>query len=181
MIAEFFEIDGPVLLTPRVFSDSRGFFLETFNKDRYREILGSVDFVQDNLSSSELHVVRGLHFQTPPFAQGKLVSVVRGAVVDVMVDLRKNSTNYGRHLAVELNEEEHKQLWIPPGFAHGFLSLRKNTLFSYKCTAPYSPLSERTLLWNDPDLAINWKVDEPIVSEKDAQGELFRNFESPFK
>jgi dTDP-4-dehydrorhamnose 3,5-epimerase len=180
MMTEYFDIDGPVLIKPRVFSDSRGHFLETFNQERYREILGDVEFVQDNLSLSELNVVRGLHFQIPPFAQGKLVSVVRGAVVDVIVDLRKDSASYGRHLAVELNEEEHHQLWIPSGFAHGFLSIRKNTLFSYKCTAPYSPASERTLLWNDPDLAINWKVDVPIVSEKDALGELFRNFESPF-
>ncbi|MEY4603248.1 MAG: dTDP-4-dehydrorhamnose 3,5-epimerase [Bacteroidota bacterium] len=180
MMTEYFDIDGPVLIKPRVFSDSRGHFLETFNQERYREILGDVEFVQDNLSLSELNVVRGLHFQIPPFAQGKLVSVVRGAVVDVIVDLRKDSASYGRHLAVELNEEEHHQIWIPSGFAHGFLSIRKNTLFSYKCTAPYSPASERTLLWNDPDLAINWKVDVPIVSEKDALGELFRNFESPF-
>ena len=173
-------IDGPLLIEPQKFCDSRGHFLESYNTERYKTIIGAHDFVQDNLSLSDKNVIRGLHFQAPPYAQGKLVSVLKGAVVDVIVDIRSNSPTYGEHLAIELNDEDYKQMWIPPGFAHGFLSIKKNTLFSYKCSAPYATAFERTLLWNDPDLAIDWKANSPIVSEKDTLGELFRTFKSPF-
>ena len=180
MTTQTFSIDGPVLIKPSIFRDNRGFFLESYNQERYTHVVGSHEFVQDNLSLSDVDVVRGLHFQSPPYAQGKLVSVIVGAVLDIIVDIRKNSPTYGEHITVELIAAEHTQLWIPPGFAHGFLSLEKNTLFSYKCSAPYAPNFERTLLWNDPDLAIDWKVNSSVVSEKDAKGELFRTFNSPF-
>ena len=175
-----FEIEGPVLIHPRIFEDNRGYFLESFNSDRYAELTGNLSFVQDNISRSNLNVVRGLHFQAPPFAQGKLVSVIQGSVLDVIVDIRKSSATYGQHVAVELTDKDHAQLWIPPGFAHGFTALKENTVFSYKCTALYDPSSEGTLRWNDPDLAINWKTNAPLVSEKDQVGELFKNFVSPF-
>lgn len=176
-----FEIEGPVLIHPRIFSDSRGYFLESFNEERYKDLIGELHFVQDNISKSLKNVIRGLHFQTPPFAQGKLVSVVKGSVLDVIVDIRRSSTTYGEHLSVELTDKDHAQLWIPPGFAHGFTALEENTVFSYKCTATYEPSSEGTLRWNDPDLAINWNKTTPIVSEKDQLGELFKNFVSPFE
>jgi dTDP-4-dehydrorhamnose 3,5-epimerase len=181
MKVDTFNIEGPLLIYPRIFGDTRGYFLESFNEMKYKELIGNVDFVQDNISNSAKNVVRGLHFQAPPFAQGKLVSVIHGAVLDVIVDIRRYSATYGQYLAVELTEEDHAQLWIPPGFAHGFAALKENTLFSYKCTAVYEPSSEGTLRWNDPDLAINWNVNDPIVSEKDQLGAFFTNFISPFE
>jgi dTDP-4-dehydrorhamnose 3,5-epimerase len=176
-----FNIEGPLLIYPRIFEDSRGCFLEYFNEERYNDLIENVRFVQDNISISAKGVVRGLHFQVPPFAQGKLVSVLRGAVLDVIVDIRRNSTTYGQHIAVELTESEYAQLWIPPGFAHGFAALEEKTIFSYKCTAVYEPSSEGTLRWNDADLAINWNLNNPIVSEKDELGEFFKTFVSPFE
>lgn len=176
-----FDIEGPLLIHPRLFEDKRGYFLESYNESKYKEVIGDVHFVQDNISNSLKNVVRGLHYQAPPFAQGKLVSVVQGRVLDVIVDIRRNSDTYGHHLTVELTDEDHAQFWIPPGFAHGFTALEENTVFSYKCTAPYDPSSEGTLRWNDPDLAINWNTASPIVSEKDQLGELFKNFVSPFE
>jgi len=176
-----YEIEGPLLIQPRIFSDTRGYFLESFNEMRYKEVLGNVDFVQDNISNSLQNVVRGLHFQAPPFAQGKLVSVIKGSVLDVILDIRRSSRTYGQHLCVELTDKDHAQLWIPPGFAHGFMAIEENSVFSYKCTALYEPSAEGTLRWNDPDLAVNWNTTSPIVSEKDQQGELFKNFVSPFE
>lgn len=177
-----FEIEGLILIQPRIFKDDRGYFFESFNTERYANELGFQTgfFVQDNLSVSKKNVLRGLHFQNPPNAQGKLVSVLKGSVLDVAVDLRKNSKTYGMHQTVLLNAENHEQFYIPPGFAHGFLALEDQTLFSYKCTANYTPQSERTLLWNDKDLAINWNCEQPIISEKDAVGESFTTFVSPF-
>jgi dTDP-4-dehydrorhamnose 3,5-epimerase len=125
-------------------------------------------------------VLRGLHFQNPPFAQGKLVRVITGAVYDVAVDIRKDSATYGQWFGVELTEENKWMMYIPPGFAHGFLTLRDNTIFSYKCTNFYSKVSEDCLLWNDPDIGIDWKVSEPLLSEKDLQGKLIRDFTSQF-
>lgn len=168
------QIDGLLLIDPKVFSDERGFFLETFNESKYKEIVGrEYSFVQDNLSCSGKGVLRGLHFQNEPFAQGKLVQVVKGSVLDVAVDIRKESATYGQYFSVVLSDQNHLQFWIPPGFAHGFLALEENTLFSYKCTALYSPENERTIFWNDETIGIDWGIDNPIVSEKDTIGEKF--------
>ncbi len=138
------------------------------------------DFVQDNQSLSQKGTVRGLHFQADPHAQGKLVRVIQGAVIDVAVDIRKGSPTYGQHVAVELTGENCKMFWVPPGFAHGFSVLEDNTIFVYKCTNLYHKVSEGGLLWNDPTLNINWQVTEPVVSEKDALLPTLSNFESPF-
>jgi dTDP-4-dehydrorhamnose 3,5-epimerase len=176
-----FEIEGLVLIEPRRFHDDRGYFFESFNEQKYSELLGEeAVFVQDNVSYSKKDVLRGLHFQLPPFAQGKLVSVLKGKVMDVAVDLRKGSPTYGQHEIVELSAENGLQFYIPPGFAHGFVALEEGTLFSYKCTNYYSPTHEETLLWNDSKLNINWNCSEPLVSEKDKIGKLFDTFVSPF-
>jgi len=174
-------IEGVLIIEPRIFKDDRGLFFESFNKDQFDAATdANYAFVQDNQSVSKKGVLRGLHFQNPPFAQGKLVSVSRGAVIDVAVDIRKNSPTYGEHIAIELSEENRKQLWIPPGFAHGFVVLEENTSFCYKCTNNYSPDSEGTLRWNDPDLNIDWGVVDPVVSDKDRIGEEFRTFATQF-
>ena len=176
-----FEIEGLVVIEPRKFHDDRGYFFESFNEQKYSELLGEeAVFVQDNVSFSKKNVLRGLHFQNPPFAQGKLVSVLKGKVLDVAVDLRKDSPTYGQHEIVELSAENGLQFYIPPGFAHGFVALEEGTLFSYKCTNYYSPSHEDTLLWNDSKLNINWNCSEPLVSEKDKIGKLFDTFVSPF-
>lgn len=181
MTVENLGIDGLILLHPKRFSDSRGYFFETFNSLKYNELIGEdVKFVQDNVSVSKKNVLRGLHFQSPPTAQGKLVSVLQGKVIDVAVDLRKNSKTYGQHVAIELSSENGRQFWIPPGFAHGFASLEENTIFSYKCTELYSPQNEATIKWNDPKLNIDWGLDTPIVSEKDGLGVDFTTFATPF-
>ncbi len=161
------EIPGLLILEPQAFSDERGFFMETYNRDRYHAAGIAVDFLQDNFSSSKKWVVRGLHYQAPPFAQGKLVSVLRGRVMDVAVDIRTGSPTYGKFVSVELSAENHKQFWIPAGFAHGFVSLEDDTLFAYKCTAPYSKEHDRGIRYDDPAIGIEWGVSEPIVSEKD--------------
>jgi dTDP-4-dehydrorhamnose 3,5-epimerase len=176
MTVTSFDIDGLLLIDPKVFSDERGYFLETFNELKYKEILGGqYTFVQDNLSLSANGVLRGLHFQNEPYAQGKLVQVIKGKVLDVAVDIRKDSPTYGQYQSVELSDTNHFQFWIPPGFAHGFLTLEENTLFSYKCTQYYSPENERTIYWNDETIEINWGIDLPIVSKKDTLGEKFIN------
>jgi dTDP-4-dehydrorhamnose 3,5-epimerase len=173
-----FEIEGLLLIEPRLFQDERGLFFESYNAIKYAEILGeAANFVQDNISVSKKNVLRGLHFQEPPFSQGKLVTVLQGKVLDVAVDIRENSKTYGQHQAVELSAENKHQFWIPPGFAHGFIALEENTLFSYKCTNFYSPEHEKTIKWNDPILAINWgDVFNPIISEKDQVGQSFIEF-----
>ncbi len=177
-----FEIKDLLLIQPRIFEDDRGFFYESFNETKYKEILGAeIQFVQDNISVSKKNVLRGLHFQKPPFAQGKLVTVLRGSVMDVAVDLRKESKTYGQYQLVELSENNKLQFWIPAGFAHGFCSLEDDTIFSYKCSNYYSPQHEETIMWNDPDLAIDWKIINPIVSDKDKIGKYFNTFDSPFK
>ena len=177
-----FDIDGLLLFKPRIFEDDRGYFFESFNQLRYKDFIGgNFEFVQDNISRSNRNVVRGLHFQSPPKAQGKLVSVLRGAVLDIAVDIRKGSPTYGNYHMVELSEHNKYQFWIPPGFAHGFVSLEDDTIFSYKCTDYYSAPQERTLLWNDELLGIDWGVSNPILSPKDLIGESFEVFESPFE
>lgn len=174
------EIKGLIEIFPKVFGDQRGFFLETFNASRYNDILRNVQFVQDNFSSSNKGVLRGLHFQNPPYSQGKLVQVITGSALDVAVDLRRNSETYGQHVKVLLSSEKRNQFWIPEGFAHGFLSLEDNTIFSYKCTNYYNPQSEVTILWNDRNLKIDWQIDNPIISPKDKEGVLFKDFDTPF-
>ena len=176
-----FDIEGLLLIEPRVFHDDRGYFYESFNEDKYKEILGSdIRFVQDNISCSKKNVLRGLHFQSPPFAQGKLVTVLSGSVLDVAVDIRKGSSTYGKCQIIELSAENKKQFWIPPGFAHGFLALEENSIFSYKCTNYYAPSHEHTLLWNAPELNIDWNVNDPIISDKDKIGQEFCTFVTPF-
>lgn len=174
-------IEGLVVLTPKVYGDHRGYFLESYNDRVFKELVGiDISFVQDNESLSNKNVVRGLHFQKPPYAQGKLVRVIKGAVLDVAVDLRKNSSTYGKVFSMELSESNKKQFWIPAGFAHGFATLEDNTIFQYKCTNYYSPDFEESIAWNDEDLAIDWKIINPIISEKDKKGVPFASFSTPF-
>ena len=176
------DIPGLFCWVPRKFNDSRGCFLETFHKREFRHITGlDVDFVQDNESQSSKNVLRGLHFQIPPHEQGKLVRVVSGRALDIAVDLRTNSASYGKHIAIELSKENGRIFWIPPGFAHGFLALEENTIFQYKCSGFYHRESEKSLVWNDPDLKIIWGTQKPILSEKDAIAPAFSTFLSPFK
>ncbi|MEZ4937080.1 MAG: dTDP-4-dehydrorhamnose 3,5-epimerase [Crocinitomicaceae bacterium] len=168
------------IIKPKIFGDSRGYFLESYNSDKYKSFLGDTQFVQDNESLSSKGVIRGLHFQNPPFAQGKLVRVIKGAVLDVIVDIRKNSPTYG-HCHCELLTEENKtQVWVPVGFAHGFETLENDTIFAYKCTSNYNVDSEGSIYWNDPTLNIPWKTKDPIISAKDQHQNLFENFNSPF-
>ncbi len=163
---------GLLVLKPKVFKDDRGFFLESYNQEKYNQ-LNMSNFVQDNQSVSKKSVLRGLHFQYAPFAQGKLVEVLRGAVLDVAVDLRSDSPTFGKHYKIELNGLSQEQFYIPAGFAHGFVTLEDDTLFSYKCTNFYAPNHEASILWNDQELNIDWQVDNPILSEKDACAKLF--------
>lgn len=174
------KIAGLLLIEPEIYTDERGEFFESFNKEKMRQIGLFEEFVQDNQSISKKGVLRGLHFQKPPFSQGKLVRVVKGAALDVAVDLRKESPTYGQWESVELNDENQLMYYIPPGFAHGFVALVENTVFVYKCSNIYNKASEATILWNDPDLQIDWKVKNPLVSEKDLQGMYFKDFENPF-
>lgn len=162
-------LEGLLLLEPRVFGDSRGYFFESYQRLRYQEVGVTQDFVQDNFSLSAAGVLRGLHFQLPR-AQAKLVTVIRGRVLDVVVDLRLDSVSFGEHFAVELSGESKRQLLVPDGFAHAFLTLEDDTLFHYKCSDSYAPECEHTLLWNDPALGIDWPLEAPSLSEKDQQG-----------
>lgn len=180
LIVEKTVIEGPLILKPKVFYDARGYFFEPFNKQRFVEAGINQDFVQDNQSLSQKGAVRGLHFQAPPFDQGKLVRVVSGAVLDVIVDIRKDSPTYGKHVAIELTADNFIQFWVPPGFAHGFSTLEDNTVFQYKCTNYYNKDSEGGIRWNDPFLQIEWGVSEAIVSEKDSVLPMFKDFISPF-
>ena len=172
--------EGLVSIYPALFGDDRGFFLEAFNQKNYAAFIPDLTFVQDNLSQSKKGVIRGLHFQAPPFDQGKLVQVITGSVLDVAVDIRKDSPSYGKHFKVILNSKDRNQLWIPPGFAHGFACLEDDTIFSYKCTNIYSKAHEGCILWNDTDLNIDWEVQDPLVSDKDQEGCMFNDFQSPF-
>lgn len=169
-------LDGLLILKPRVFSDERGAFLETFNEHRFQQAIGEpVHWVQDNESVSKAGVLRGLHFQATPHAQAKLVRVVRGAVLDVCVDIRPESRTFGRHFKMELDGHQRLMLYIPTGFAHGFLALEDDTVFTYKCSAYYDPPSERTIRWDDPELGIDWGVKDPRLSPKDVAGVPFRS------
>ena len=163
------DIEGVYIIEPRIFGDDRGYFFESFNLKEFEEKVGKVDFVQDNESRSCYGVVRGLHFQKEPYAQAKLVRVIKGSVLDVAVDLRKGSPTYGKHIAVELTAENHRQFFIPRGFAHGFSVLSEDAIFQDNCDNYYHPESEGAIIWNDPDLGIDWRIpaEKVILSEKD--------------
>lgn len=174
------EISGLRVIQPDVFADSRGFFFESYNKKRYEEIGISDEFVQDNISKSKKGTVRGLHYQVGEYAQGKLCQVIEGEVLDVAVDIRFNSPTFGKYFSLILNSETKLQLWIPAGFAHGFSVISDEAIFSYKCTNYYSKVHERSILFNDQDLKIDWKIESPIVSEKDLKALKFKEIEKDF-
>ncbi len=177
------EIEGVVIIEPRVFKDARGYFFESFSAREFEEKVCKTTFVQDNESFSSYGVVRGLHFQKPPYSQSKLVRVIKGAVLDVAVDIRKGSPTYGKHVAVELTDENHRQLFIPRGFAHGFAVLSEEVLFQYKCDNFYAPQSEGGIAWDDPDLNIDWRIpaDKVILSAKDTTHPKLKEYESDFE
>jgi dTDP-4-dehydrorhamnose 3,5-epimerase len=169
-----------LLIKPDVFKDERGYFFESYSKEKFNLKGVSFEFVQDNISKSKISTIRGLHYQVGEKAQGKLCSVMYGKVLDVAVDIRFGSPTFGKHFSCELSEENHNQLWIPSGFAHGFSVLSDEAIFSYKCTSLYSKENERSIIYNDPDLKIDWKVNNPIVSEKDLKALFFKNIEKDF-
>ena len=170
-------IEGVFIIEPRLFKDDRGYFFESFSQREFNEKVRKVNFVQDNESKSSYGVLRGLHFQKPPYAQSKLVRVIKGAVLDVAVDIRKGSPTFGKYVSVELTEDNHRQFFIPRGFAHGFSVLTDEVIFQYKCDNFYAPQSEGALAWDDPDLGIDWRVpaNEIVLSEKDKYHERLRD------
>lgn len=173
-------IKGLFVIKPKVFEDARGYFFESYNNAVFEKAGLHLNFVQDNQSLSQKGVLRGLHFQNPPHAQGKLVRVITGAVYDVAVDIRKNSPTYGKYFGLELTGKNKWMMYIPEGFAHGFLTLEDNTVFSYKCTNYYHKAAEDCLLWNDPDIGISWNAENPLLSDKDKEGKLLKDFVSLF-
>ena len=175
-------IEGLVIIEPRIFDDTRGYFFESYNKQVFDREVGEIDFVQDNESCSTRGVIRGLHFQLPPYTQAKLVRCVEGCVLDVALDLRKKSKTYGRHAAVELSGSNHRQLFIPEGFAHGFAVLSERAVFQYKCSKHYAPGHEGGISILDSTLGIDWQISaiEAILSEKDTKHPLLKDFHSPF-
>ncbi len=174
------KISGLVIIEPKLFVDERGYFFESFNQKAFSSAVGNITFVQDNESKSSYGVLRGLHFQLPPFAQSKLVRVIEGSVLDIAVDIRKNSPTYGQYVSVELTGESHRQLFIPKGFAHGFVVLSQQAVFQYKCDEFYHPEAEGAIAWNDPDLAIDWQipVQDMILSERDKHHPLFKDLKT---
>lgn len=176
------DIEGVVIIEPRIFRDPRGYFFESYSKREFDGKVRPVDFVQDNESCSVRGVMRGLHFQLPPFTQSKLVRCVRGAVLDVAVDIRKGSPTFGQHVAVELTEENHRQFFVPRGFAHGFAVLSDTAVFQYKCDNYYHPEADGGISIQDPSLGIDWRIDpsQAILSDKDLRHPLLADFESPF-
>ena len=176
------KIEGLIIIEPRVFGDERGYFLESYNEKEFEKAIWKVSFVQDNESKSSKGVLRGLHFQKPPFAQAKLVRCIEGKVLDVVLDIRKNSKTYGQHVALELSGENKKQVFIPKGFAHGFVVLSDSATFAYKVDNTYAPDSDAGIRWNDSILNIQWGLDESeiLVSEKDAKLPFFSEFVTPF-
>ena len=176
------KISGVYIIEPKVFGDARGYFLESFNQKEFEKNIGKIEFVQDNESKSSRGVIRGLHFQKPPYAQAKLVRCIEGVVLDVAVDVRKGSPTYGKHVAVELSGKNKRQLFVPRGFAHGFAVLSEFATFAYKVDNTYAPEFDSGILWNDPDLNIDWKISEDEVrsSEKDKGLETLKNTEIPF-
>lgn len=176
------DIEGLVIIEPRLFRDARGYFFESFSEREFAEKVAPVKFVQDNESRSSYGVLRGLHFQKPPYAQAKLVRVVKGRVLDVAVDLRKGSPTYGKYVAVELSEDNHLQFFIPRGFAHGFCVLSDEVVFQYKCDNFYDPQSEGAVIWNDPDLGIDWRIpqEDVVLSDKDRCHPAFKELDDVF-
>lgn len=176
------DIEGLVIIEPRLFRDARGYFFESFSERKFAEKVAPVKFVQDNESRSSYGVLRGLHFQKPPYAQAKLVRVVKGRVLDVAVDLRKGSPTYGKYVAVELSEDNHLQFFLPRGFAHGFCVLSDEVVFQYKCDNYYAPQSEGAVIWNDPDLGIDWKIpqEDVVLSDKDRCHPAFKELDDVF-
>lgn len=176
------DIEGVLIIEPRLFNDARGYFFESYNRKNYEEAGITADFVQDNESCTTRGVMRGLHFQRPPYAQAKLVRCVKGKVLDVAVDIRKGSPTYGQHVAVELSEENHRQFFIPRGFAHGFAVLSDTAVFQYKCDNYYHPEADGGISIQDDTLGIDWQIDptEALLSEKDTKHPLLKDFDSPF-
>ena len=177
------DIEGVLIIEPKVFGDARGYFLESFNAKEFAEKTGlNINFVQDNESMSSYGVMRGLHFQRPPFTQSKLVRCVKGAVLDVAVDIRKGSPTYGQHVAVELTEDNHRQFFVPRGFAHGFAVLCETAVFQYKCDNFYAPQADGGISILDDSLGIDWKIptEKALLSEKDTKHTLLKDFDSPF-
>ena len=186
------DVDGAVIIEPRILGDARGYFFESYNQKEFDETVGPIRFVQDNESFSSYGVLRGLHFQKPPFAQSKLVRVISGRVIDVAVDIRAGSPTYGQHVAVELSGENHRQFFIPRGFAHGFVVLSETALFQYKCDNLYAPQSEGAIIWNDPDIGIDWTIpssdillstipsSDILLSEKDRNHGFLKDLKTPF-
>ena len=175
------KIPGLLIIKPDVFEDERGYFFESYNQEKF--VNSGIDnvFIQDNESKSMKGVLRGLHFQNPPYDQGKLVRVMKGVVIDVAVDIRKNSPTYGQWDSIELTESNKMMYWVPPGMAHGFVTLEDETVFFYKCTNLYNKASEGSIRWNDPDLNINWGISNPIISEKDKIAPFFKELKSQFE
>jgi len=175
-------LEGCVIIEPRVFGDQRGYFFESFNQKQFEENVGKVQFVQDNESRSSRGVLRGLHFQLPPYNQAKLVRCIEGVVLDVAVDLRKASPTYGQHVAVRLSDENKCQLFVPRGFAHGFVVLSKSAIFSYKVDNWYAPEHDSGIAWDDPELGIDWQIDHEsiLLSEKDKALKVLLETENPF-
>ena len=175
-------IKGVVIIEPRIFKDDRGYFFESFSQREFEEKVCKTTFVQDNESKSSYGVLRGLHFQKPPFAQSKLVRVIKGAVLDVAVDIRKGSPTFGQYVSVELTGENHRQFFIPRGFAHGFSVLSEEVIFQYKCDNFYSPQSEGAIAWNDPDLNIDWRIpaEKVVLSEKDSKHPRLKDWQNVF-
>jgi dTDP-4-dehydrorhamnose 3,5-epimerase len=171
---------GLLIIKPDVFMDDRGYFFESYNNEKFLDAGLDLKFLQDNESKSKKGVLRGLHYQAPPYEQGKLVRVIRGSVIDVAVDIRKNSPTFGKWESVCLSGVNKLMYWIPAGFAHGFVTLEDDTIFFYKCTNVYSKVSEGSILWNDPDLNINWEIDGPVISDKDKAAPGFKELVSPF-
>lgn len=176
------DIEGVVIIEPRIFTDARGYFFESFSERDFCKEVREVRFVQDNESKSSYGVMRGLHFQCPPFTQSKLVRVIKGAVLDVAVDIRKGSPTYGKHVAVELTEDNHRQFFVPRGFAHGFAVLSDEAVFQYKCDNFYAPEADGGISILDKSLGIDWRIpmDKAILSEKDTKHSLLKDFDSPF-
>lgn len=177
------EIEGVYIVEPQVYGDNRGYFFESYNKKEFSEKIAAVSFIQDNESLSSYGVLRGLHFQKPPFAQTKLVRVIRGEILDIAVDIRKKSPTYGKHVARILSDRNKLQMFVPAGFAHGFAVLSEEAIVSYKVNKPYVPQSEAGIIWSDPDLAIDWKIkpEDLKLSQKDGLLPSFNQFDSPFK
>ena len=175
-------IEGVVIIEPRIFKDDRGYFFESFSQREFEEKVCKTTFVQDNESKSSYGVLRGLHFQKPPFAQSKLVRVIKGAVLDVAVDIRKGSPTFGQYVSVELTGENHRQFFIPRGFAHGFSVLSEEVIFQYKCDNFYSPQSEGAIAWSDPDLNIDWRIpaEKVVLSEKDSKHPRLKDWQNVF-